>query len=70
MSAAVAERIRLIIDTEERLRRAVRIAAARQGKSPSEVVNDLITEHLSEDVQAADDALADEADDKPTKRKP
>lgn len=68
MTAVMAERIRLIIDTDERLRRAVRIAAARQGKKPSDVVNDLIRDHLADDLAAADDAIADEEGAKPKKK--
>ena len=40
-------RIRLIIDTEEELRRAVQIRAATEGRTTSEVLNDLIREHFA-----------------------
>lgn len=66
----MADRIRLIIDTDERLRRAVHIAAARQGASPSEVVNALIAKFLQTDLALADAALAEEngaAEDAPTR---
>ena len=65
MQPLMAERIRLIVDTEERLRRAVRIAAARRGVSPSDIMNELIETHLPNDVAEAVKALAAENDDSP-----
>lgn len=61
MQAVMAERIRLIVDTEEQLRRAVRIAAARRGISPSDIINELVRKHLAADVAEAQKALAAEA---------
>jgi plasmid stability protein len=56
----MAERTRLIIDTEEPLRRAVRIRAAKKGQSPSDVINDLIREHLPAEVAEAKREIAKE----------
>lgn len=64
----MAERIRLIVDTEERLRRAVRMAAARRGLSPSDIVNELIVSHLKDDVADAEKAIAQENDEEPPKK--
>lgn len=69
MSALMAERIRLIVDTEERLRRAVRIAAARRGISPSDVLNSLIEDHLPNEVAEAEKAIKEEQDPKSRDRK-
>lgn len=70
MSAVMAERIRLIVDTEERFRRAVRIAAARRGISPSDVMNELIETHLADDVAEAQKAIAAEEAEQPAPKKP
>lgn len=64
----VMARTRLIIDTDERLRRAVRIAAARAGKKPSDIVNELIAEHLADELAAADEAISEEEDAKPKRK--
>ena len=53
MHAVMAERIRLIIDTDEVNRLAVRLAAVKAGKSPSEIVNGLIRQHLAAEIRDA-----------------
>lgn len=50
MLAEMAERIRLIIDTEEDFRLAVRLRAVKEDISPSEVINRLIAKHLAEEL--------------------
>jgi hypothetical protein len=57
----MSERIRLIIDTDDRLRRAVRMAAARLGFTPSQFVNKLLEQHLVEELADVDAAIALEA---------
>jgi hypothetical protein len=57
MNAGMAIRIRLIIDTEEELRRAVQIRAAATGKSPSEVLNELIQEQFRKEIAQARQAM-------------
>jgi hypothetical protein len=61
MTATMASRIRLIIDTEEELRRAVQIRAAVTGVSPSEVMNDLIREHFRAEISQARRAIKEES---------
>ena len=63
MHSDVAERIRIIIDTKPEYRRAVRIRAAREDVSPSDVINDLIREHLSREIAEAVEAIGE--DDEP-----
>ncbi len=62
MTATMASRIRLIIDTEEELRRAVQIRAAATGRSPSEVMNELIREHFRTEISQARRAMRDEGE--------
>lgn len=69
MLADMAERIRLIIDTEEDLRLAVRLAGIKTDRSPSQVVNDLIREHLAAELADARKYAKGSADDKPKRRK-
>lgn len=59
MQATMAARIRLIIDTEEELRRAVQIRAAATGRSPSEILNDLIRENFRAEITQARKAMKD-----------
>lgn len=63
MTASMAQRIRLIIDTEEVLRRAVQIRAATNGTSPSEEMNDLIRDHFKKEIALARKAMENEDDD-------
>ncbi len=44
------ERIRLIIDTEEVIRAAVRLRALKTGKDNSEAVNDILREALASEI--------------------
>lgn len=50
MLTTMAERIRIIIDADDEVRLAVRLAATKQDKSVSEVICNLIREHLREEV--------------------
>jgi hypothetical protein len=47
------ERIRLIIDTTEELRLAVKLAAIRAGKGTSELVNEILTKALKDELKDA-----------------
>jgi hypothetical protein len=49
----MAERIRLIIDTEEEIRLAVRLAATKADVSPSELVNGILRKVLAAEIQDA-----------------
>jgi len=62
MNTAMATRIRLIIDTEDELRRAVHIRAAATGDSPSDVINKLIRIHFKPEIAQARRAMANEVD--------
>ncbi len=53
MSATMADRIRLIIDTDEAVRMAVRLASMKRSKSPSEVVNEILREALKAELMDA-----------------
>ena len=55
----MAERIRLTFDVPEEVRRALNIAAARQGKSVGEVIEQLAEEALPEDMEIARRAIAE-----------
>jgi hypothetical protein len=54
------KRIRLHVDTEESLRRAVYIRAGIRGIEASEVINELIREHLAAEVSMAEKAIAED----------
>lgn len=54
------KRIRLHVDTEEALRRAVYIRAGIRGIEASEVINELIREYLAAEVAMAEKAIAEE----------
>jgi hypothetical protein len=63
MTAAMAteKRLRLSFDAKsEVLRRAVYIAAAMQGKSHNDVLNEIIEVHLAKYISLAERALAEE----------
>ncbi len=53
MNTLMAERIRMMIDTEEDIRAAVKLAAMMEDKSPSEVVNDILRKALAEQIKSA-----------------
>ena len=53
MNAAMTERIRLIIDTEEEIRLAVRLAATKADISPSQLVNALLRKSLAAEIEDA-----------------
>jgi hypothetical protein len=67
MDTMSAERIRLIIDTNEAVRRAVRRTAAERGLSPSELVNEILERELAPVIEEMDRLIAGE---KSPKRKP
>lgn len=52
---ATEGRIRLVIDTDARRRRAVHVRAAKTGQSVSDVVNRLIDEGLSQEIAEVQD---------------
>jgi hypothetical protein len=49
----MAERIRLIIDTDEEIRLAVHLEATRQDLSASEVVNNILRKALASQIEDA-----------------
>lgn len=51
------ERVRMIFDTDERIRRAVKIRAARTGATPSDVINEAIEKHLSDEIEEAEESI-------------
>jgi hypothetical protein len=53
MPIDMAERIRLIIDTEEEVRLAIQLAATRAGMSKSEFVNSLLRKALANEIKDA-----------------
>jgi len=53
MNTIMAERIRLIIDTDEEIRLAVRLAATKADVSPSELVNGILKKALAGEIQDA-----------------
>jgi hypothetical protein len=56
---ATEKRLRLSFDADdEAIRRAVYIAAAMQGRTHNEILNDLIREHLAEYVALARKAIS------------
>ena len=48
-----APRIRIIFDTEEEIRLAVRLAATKAGSTPSDVINAVLRKALSGEIQDA-----------------
>jgi hypothetical protein len=52
MNAVMAERIRLIIDTEDVIRRAVQLRKVKAGlgESSSDIVNAILREALAEEI--------------------
>jgi hypothetical protein len=53
MLADMAERIRIIIDADEEVRLAVKLAATKQDVSISELVCNLVRAHLGAEIQDA-----------------
>jgi hypothetical protein len=53
MSLGMAERIRMIIDTEEEIRLAVKLAATKAGMKVSDFVNAILREHLGPEIKDA-----------------
>jgi hypothetical protein len=53
ISSVMADRIRLIIDTEEEIRLAVRLAAVKADTSPSELVNSILRKALASEIEDA-----------------
>jgi hypothetical protein len=53
MSVDMAERIRMIIDTDEETRLAVRLAATKQGVSTSALVNSILRKALPSEIKDA-----------------
>lgn len=49
----MVERIRLVTDTDEEIRLAVKLAAAREGVSASELVNRILRRYLSAEIRDA-----------------
>ena len=53
MDAISSDRVRLIIDTDEEVRLAVRLAATRQGVSISDAVNEILRKALGKEIEDA-----------------
>lgn len=53
MNVVMAERIRMIIDTEEEIRLAVRLAATKANISVSELVNTILRDQLADEIKDA-----------------
>ena len=53
MNAVMAERIRMIVDTEEEIRLAVKLAASAAGVSSSELVNNILRKALTNEIRDA-----------------
>lgn len=53
MNAVMAERIRLIIDTDEEIRLAVKLAATKADLTTSELVNQILRARLAEEIRDA-----------------
>jgi hypothetical protein len=70
MNVEMTERVRLIIDTEEEVRLAVRLAATKLGMSTSEWINALLRRELEEEIEVARRYTPDKGeDDTPPRRK-
>lgn len=54
-----AERPRVIFDTQERYRRAIKLYAAKHGISTSEVINKALDAFVAKELVEADEALAE-----------
>lgn len=53
MNTDMAERIRIIIDTDEEVRLAVRLAATKADLTTSQLVNKILRESLAAEIQDA-----------------
>ena len=53
MTVSMAERIRIIIDTDEEVRLAIRLAATKADKSVSELVGDILRRELADEIKDA-----------------
>ncbi len=53
MLVDMAERIRIIIDTDDEVRLAVKLAATKQDVSVSELICNLVRAHLGPEIQDA-----------------
>jgi hypothetical protein len=53
MLATMAERIRIIIDADEEVRLAVKLAATKRDISISELVCGLVRDHLADEIKDA-----------------
>jgi Arc/MetJ-type ribon-helix-helix transcriptional regulator len=62
MNAVMAERIRLIIDTEDVIRRAVQLRKVKSGagESVSDIVNAILREALAEEIKELEEHAASE----------
>ncbi len=62
------KRPRMAFDFPERLRRAIRIRAAKTGVGPSDVVSRILEAALTRELQEADESLASGAEPPQSKR--
>lgn len=67
-SMANSERPRMIFDCSEQVRRAVRIRAAKTGKTPSDIINEALAVHLPREMQEAAESLESGDESPPAKR--
>lgn len=59
------ERIRMIFDTEERYRRAIKLYAARHGKTASDVIHEAVDALCAKELIEADELLENAPPEKP-----
>lgn len=65
MLTFMPERTRMIFDCDERMRRAVRIAASEMGKTISEVIADALEQFIPEQLTRAEHVIEQFGDDPP-----
>lgn len=59
MNSVMAERIRIIIDTDEEVRLAVNLAATKADISISELINGILRQHLTKEIEIAKNYVPD-----------
>lgn len=69
MNAVMTERIRLIIDTDEDVRLAVKLAASKADLSVSDLINKVLRERFAEEIRDARKYIPKKKPDKSPKTK-
>lgn len=65
MNALMGKRIRLIVDLDEDVRLAVRLAATKADESASKIVSDILREALNSEIEDAKKYVPRRRDKKP-----